>query len=171
MTDTKLRENEVIHCPTFELACLVCEKAADLGLGWSDDDEYEHVVGWSRNTEDSCYDINRGKIGSLRQYTTQVVITAEEWLNRHDIFRYGQKVEVRDDYSLEWRPRIYIASDVCVAKETEKGFEEGRGFSACSWEFIRSVYPPYEDTVKVMVGEQTFTVSESKAKCLKEMLK
>ena len=139
----KLRENEVVHCEAYMLAAQVCELADKLSERWGNGNRYSNRIHYECFLENTCYNIGMGTCGGLSYYEGvegKTIITAVEWLNRHDIFVYGQEVYVIGGGSDK---RIYIAPHVCVIHGDDEGFKDGESFLTTIWDRIKSPFPAW----------------------------
>ena len=167
MTDIKLAKNEVIHAKTFDLACKLCEQFNKLGLKWSDGDSYLRNIRWDYYDIKTCYDINHNILADTNFFSNKKLVSAIEWLNRHDIFVVGQKVQVRGHSDGIWVKRIYLAPHVCVMDIDEKNYWNKSAFRICQWEYMRSIYAPYIDNkVEITIDGKSFLISRESADTL-----
>lgn len=134
----KLRENEVVHCETFMLAAQVCELADGLGCKAFGGFRMLKTIQWENHLNQTCYNLNVNKNNDVLYYqsTGKTIITAVEWLNRHDIFVYGQEVYVEGGDT-----RIYIAPQTCVNAGYEERFKDSKHFQVRHWDDITSPSP------------------------------
>jgi hypothetical protein len=166
----RLRENEVVNTITFKEACAVCELADKLGLKWNNGDSYLKGVRFDDVEKETCYDFNDG-VYAERVYFGErgkKIITAIEWLNRHDIFLYGQRALFSDD-GQSFENFIMIAQYLSVNSNQEDRFKEGLSFHINYWDTFKSPYPEWIDLAfqkTVKIGHHSY--SESK---IEELIK
>jgi len=175
----KLRENEVVHASTFELAAKVCELADKLELKWCDDCSYLNNIRWATYKAETCYDFYSCGYGMSKLWETQykTIISATEWLNRHGIFVYGQEVwgSQHSAYQAvnDSQKRIYIAPFNTVALGAEHNFKTGLLFKTTTWGYIVSTFPawiPEPEKVRFVLGDKETMISAESAKAIKELL-
>jgi hypothetical protein len=80
----------VVQAETFELAAKVCELADKLGLK---NNSYLSATLWCRYKAETCYSFHTGDFADVGYFKNQgeVIISAVEWLNRHDMFVIGSE--------------------------------------------------------------------------------
>ncbi len=146
----KLMENEAVRCETFALAAQVLELADKLGASWSLGESYLDYSRWSHCRTKMCYLFHKGVWQALEDRgASDKTISATEWLNRHDIFVYGQEVLVWEYSNLDdVGVRIYIAPKVCVTYESEGEFHKKNDFTTYVWKYMKSPYPTWEEVVE-----------------------
>jgi len=90
----KLFKNEVVHCETPLLDFMVRELADKLGEKLRTKESYIKTSYWEIYKENMCLDVYGGGYEEKRDYeeNRRITISAEEWLNRHEVFIQGQKV-------------------------------------------------------------------------------
>lgn len=89
MSELKLKHDEVVHCPTEDLANQVLQIAHDLGYKWLLDELYIEDNCYVIYKEDTCYNLNRGTFSSTEHYENHdyddySIIPAEEFIKRHE---------------------------------------------------------------------------------------
>lgn len=179
----KLCENEIVQAETFELACKVCELADSLEINWEIDEccsSFLDRILWNKNKENTCYDFNDRVHGSKQYYKLHdyKIISAVEWLNRHDIFVYGQNVwfgitsDRRDRCNRD--ERIYIDEHTLVTKSSEKGFYDKTGFATVNVNYIISPFLEWKsepDMVRFVLGDKETMISVESAEAIGKLLK
>lgn len=165
----KLRENEVVHAETFELAAKVCKLADKLGLTWRNNISYIRNLNWQHYTNKTCYNLNVGEYADIKYNQTEgkTTISATEWLNRHGIFIFGQKVLVRQtgQHEKDWNPRIFLHNNICVSQSHESTFKNGGGYRTTNFDCIKSTFPKWEEKEGVFIfGGEEYIVPEKYTK-------
>jgi len=166
----KLRETEVIHAETFELACKVCELADKLGRVRASQGLYLDAINWVDYKVKTCYNLSKGEFSPTTYYENEgyTIISAIEWLNRHNIFVFGQEVMTCSGTNL------YIAPRVCVAPGDNEKFRQGKPFATAVWTNVISpfpVWPPEPTKVRFVLGDKETMISAESAEAIKEILK
>ena len=149
----KLLENEVVYCESFELACKCCELAHKLGLTWNSGVLYIHQIFFEEKPGQIVYDFHEG-IFATHSFICKKSISAIEWLNRHGVFVYGQKVLCADHLGSpkeERRSRTYIESNIAVAEVDNEMFDEKKPFTTCAWKYMYSPFSEWKDKLDTII--------------------
>jgi len=165
----RLRGDEVVHCATYELACKCCELADSLRFTWWSGNCYLNLVGWAGDGKNTLYDFHGGSTSHLSvRKVGRVPISAEEWLNRHGIFMFGQDVLVRDNRDPDvWKRRRYVAPHYATHLDLGELDTEGspaEAFTVFPWCQMKSPYPEWvdeEDHVITIDGKEVILSKES----------
>ena len=136
----RLYASEVVHAETYEVACLVCKLASDLGLTWHDGTSYLELSNWFTNKEETEYDLLHGRLsGTFRRKAVITVVPAEEWLNRHGVFITGQYVSVPNVGE-----RVWLQHSSCAHELDELSYSNRGDYRAVNHITIESPYPAWE---------------------------
>lgn len=84
--DLKIGGNEVVHCPTEELANKVLKITHECGYSWGIGQPFTHNNRWFANESNTCYDLIMGGYNDIRTYINYnyKIVPAEEFLRRHE---------------------------------------------------------------------------------------
>ncbi len=111
----------------------------------------------------------RGRLKVEDKRDTLRLVTAIEWLNRHEILVMGQEVLVRDNHFKAscWVRRLYVTSSY-ARKEPDLHY-------LIKWDHIRSPYKRWVDvdiptTIRLTVNGKRIAISDETLKAIKEAL-
>lgn len=170
MRDIKLRKNEVVHCQTFDLACRVCGLAKELDLKWYGGSEYHDVINFTNHYDSTCYDFNKGTVIAKSDCDKfgATVISALEWLNRHNIFIPGQEVLARDSEEQSWRVKIYVSPYLFVRSGHHTAYYKGNPYSTIQYKEWKTKYSEWPERVSISIdGGEPFLINKSVVESLK----
>lgn len=91
-----MQKDTVVHCDTEEKAKKLLEWADSKGLKWCNEDGYINDICWGEHKENTCYELFKGKFGSLNwnMINNYTILTYEEvLLNDFDLI---YKIETGD---------------------------------------------------------------------------
>ena len=170
----KLRESEVVHADTFELAAKIGILADSLGLRLCTI-SYLEKLNWKFARGDTCYDLHSGGYGSSNSYKSrgETIISATEWLNRHGVFVFGQEVLVKQYRMHEnsYTRRIFLHGNICVTDGYEDGFRQDNYYKATRFHCIKSTFPRWRDKpeqVPLILDGEEILISKESADALKQ---
>jgi len=163
----RLRENEVVHCMTYDLACKCCELADSLGFTWWSRSRYLDHARWADKGKNILYDFHGGSASHLDDLNAgKVRISAEEWLNRHGIFVFGQLVHVRNDGDADIYSRYYVIPNFATTEDISELHESPHHlrFDLLRWDIMESTYRKWvaeEDHIITIDGKEVILSKES----------
>ena len=139
----RLRHNEVVHCATNAEACRVLEQAHKLGLRWQDKDYYSNSL-YHLHKDETCYNLLEGDFDHRINYVNQphiTIITATEWLNRHNIFIVGQPVDCGYyEVAGDWCTAFYLSHNLTVAEGDCRAYQDGLMYKTRLWDYVKTPY-------------------------------
>lgn len=93
-----LTENDVIHCPTLELAKQVLEIADNAGLTWITGKSFTEYNHWYLYEHNMCYNLKKGQCGvNFYKQKMYNIIKAKDFIEANFILPEKWYVKVTDD--------------------------------------------------------------------------
>jgi len=151
----RLFPGEWVHCSSILEAVHMAILADELGRRRDDGSLYLNNLSYGAHTVNSCYNLYTGACSNavdLPIIAGGSVISATEWLNRHNKFVHGQQVIVWHG-GAAMGTRIYLHGLVCVVQDDEGSYRNTGGFETYEWEDISPTTPTW-DALRTVVKEK-----------------
>ena len=149
----RLFPNEWVRCSSKLETVYMVTLADKLGRRWDDGSSYLHRLNLA--SDSCCYNLYTGVCKNEEDVPTTdaSVISATEWLNRHNEFIPGQQVIVWSE-DAAMGTRIYLHGFVCVTKDDEEMYRKEGPFETREWNDIAPTTPPWDELRKTVTDKK-----------------
>lgn len=146
-----LKENQVIHAPTKEIAKKLCNKFHELGLKWANGEHYSGCLFWRIYIgERTCYLPSKGHVDNLYYYEQRgyEILTIDNLLD-FQTNDYPKVMEVSDDGNNWWKRVVFMEKNGKFLVLPAETIEEAeRRNIVCAWGFARDIKPKVKLTLE-----------------------